>query len=395
MYATGPQSGSALEGDLVVVSNGDPTINPRHPERWGVFDEWAKQLHDRGIQSISGRLIGDDNAFAEPGWGIGWAWDDLSEGYGAPVGGLQYNENQVELLIGPGLDAGTPAIVSVSPPDSGIRVESSVVTVAAEQPSRLSIHRAPGSLALRISGQVAAGATAITELAAVPNPTLLYLNALRAALLRHGIIVGATIDIDDLQAKPDYSTASVLIEDRSAPLSSIIDVCLKWSRNEYAETLLYSLAPTPVEATAEAGLEVVRDTLRSWGVAPELYIARDGSGLSRNDYASPDAFIGVLTHMWKDPRHMLPFRDAQPFAGTNGTLSNRLRNTVAFERVWAKTGSMSNVRSLSGYLMTLDEEPIAFSFMSTGFRVPAAQIDATMDEALVRLVKFPRELHEE
>ena len=396
IYATGPQSGSAIEGDLVIVSNGDPTINPRHPERWGAFDAWAKQLHARGIQSISGRLVGDDNAFAEPGWGVGWAWDDLSEGYGAAVGGLQYNENQVDLQIGPGLEAGARAIISVSPPDSGIRLDNAVVTVGAGEPTRVSIHRLPGSPTLTISGQVAAGSNPINDTAAVPNPTLLYLNALRTALERNGIIVGGVpADIDDLQAKPDYSNATLLIEDQSAPLSAIIDVCLKWSRNEYAETLLYSLTPSQPQATAAAGLDVVRETLRSWGVPPELYIARDGSGLSRNDYASPDAFIGVLSHMWKDPRHMELFRDSQPHAGTNGTLANRLRNTPAYERVWAKTGSMSNVRSLSGYLMTLDNEPIVFSMMSTGFRVPAAQIDATMDEALVRLVKFPRELHEE
>jgi D-alanyl-D-alanine carboxypeptidase/D-alanyl-D-alanine-endopeptidase (penicillin-binding protein 4) len=396
IFATGPQSGSAIDGDLVIVSNGDPTINPRHPDRWGAFDAWARQLRARGIQSINGRLIGDDDAFAEPGLGVGWAWDDLSEGYGAAIGGLQYNEDQIDLLIGPGLAPGSRAIVSASPPDSGLRIDNTAVTVAADQPNRVSIRRLPGSSTLTISGQVAVGSPAINDTAAVPNPTLLYLNALRAALERNGIIVvGVPADIDDFHARPDYSTATLLLEDRSAPLSEIIDVCLKWSRNEYAETLLYSLAPTEREATAEAGLDVVRETLRSWGVAPESYIARDGSGLSRNDYASPDAFIGVLTHMWKDPRHMQLFRDAQPYAGTNGTLANRLKNTVAYERVWAKTGSMSNVRSLSGYLVTLDNEPLVFSFMSTGFRVPASQIDATMDEALVRLVKFPRELHEE
>jgi serine-type D-Ala-D-Ala carboxypeptidase/endopeptidase (penicillin-binding protein 4) len=103
----------------------------------------------------------------------------------------------------------------------------------------------------------------------------------------------------------------------------------------------------------------------------------------------------LLTHIWKDPRHLQPYRDALPRSGESGTLANRMKDTVAAQRVWAKTGSMSNVRTLSGYLMTLDNEPIAFSFMANGFRVPASQIDATMDEALVRLVKFPRELHEE
>ena len=80
-------------------------------------------LTTRASAAIGGQLIGDDNAFAEPGWGLGWAWDDLALGYGAAVGALQYNENQVELLIGPGLEAGGRAIISVSPPGSGIIVD--------------------------------------------------------------------------------------------------------------------------------------------------------------------------------------------------------------------------------------------------------------------------------
>jgi D-alanyl-D-alanine carboxypeptidase/D-alanyl-D-alanine-endopeptidase (penicillin-binding protein 4) len=82
-------------------------------------------------------------------------------------------------------------------------------------------------------------------------------------------------------------------------------------------------------------------------------------------------------------------------AGISGTLGSQLKDTPAAGRVWAKTGSMSNVRSLSGYLMTLDAEPIVFAFMATGFRVPPSQIDAAMNQALLRLVRYPRDLHEE
>lgn len=387
IYATGPQSGGDLDGDLVIVSNGDPSINPRQADRWGAFDAWAKALYANGLRRVGGQLIGDDNAIAEPGWGVGWAWDDLVLGYGAPVGALQYNENQIELLIGPGQNAGDRAIISVSPPGSGVVLSHAVTTVAEGQPTRIALERLPGTSLLTVSGQLAVGANAVTEYAAAPNPTILYLNALREALARNGIFVGgSSLDIDDARVKPDYAKATVLLEDQSPTIGAMIDVCLKWSRNQYAETLLHSLAPAGPESTSSASLVNVRETLTNWGVSPDLYVTRDGSGLSRNDYIAPDALVSVLTQMWRDPKHREPFRAALPQSAVSGSLANRMKDSPAAGRVWAKTGSMSNVRSLAGYVTTIDNEPLVFAFMATGFRVPMSQIDVAMDAALARLV---------
>ena len=390
LYATGPISTAGqLDGDLVVVSNGDPTINPRHELRWAAFDDWAKQLAAKGVRIINGRLIGDDNAFAEPGWGLGWSWDDFVFGYGAPVSALQYNENQVELLIGPGLAAGQRAIISVSPPGSGLTLDHAVVTAPAGAQSEVSFERIPGSTVIRVSGQVAAEAAPLRETAAVPNPTTFYLNALREALGRHGIAVGGpVVDIDDLPVAPDAPKGLLLLEDRSASVFEIVDVTNKWSRNLYAETLLRSLSPAGEPATTEAGLKVLTETLRGWGVSTKYYLARDGSGLSRYDYLSPDALVGALTYMWRHPALADNFRSSLPLAGQSGSLANRLKGTPAESRVWAKTGSMSQVRSLAGYVMTAEGEPLVFSFMVNGFRVPTREIDAAIDQALLRLVAF-------
>ncbi len=393
IYATGPiDSNGHVNGDLVVVSNGDPTINPRHPERWGRFDEWARLLAAKGIRQIDGYLIGDDNAFEEPGWGLGWSWDDLALGYGAAASALQYHENQVELMVAPGQQAGARAIIMVSPPGSGLIIDHQVTTVAAGEASRLNLLRVPGSSTLTVTGQVAAGGPAITEYASFNNPTQVYLNALRAALVRQGVRMERTpFDFDDLpRPTMDLSGATLLIEDQSPPLSELIDVTLKWSRNIYAETMLRSMAPDGAPKSAAGGLKALEETLGDWGIFPQHFLARDGSGLSRYDYLTADAATWLLTHLWRDPKHAEAYKMALPQFGVNGNVANRLKDTPAGGRVWAKTGSMSQVRSLSGYLETLDGEPLAFSFIVNGFRVPQREIDAAMDKALLRLVQFKR-----
>lgn len=395
IYSTGTiDSNGALNGDLVVVSDGDPTINPRHPQRWTIFDEWGKQLAAKGIRTVNGYLIGDDNAFEEPGWGLGWAWDDLAFGYGAAASALQYNENQVELLIGPGLEAASRAIISVSPPGSGLTIDHQVTTVAPGEPGRITLLRPPGSEMLTVSGQVPLSSSPITEYAAVDNPTQVYLNAMRVAFGRHGVNIERTpLDIDAVRLAPDMSKAMVLVEDKSPTLTEIIDVSLKWSRNIYAETMLRSMAPDGAPKSAAGGLTALEETLNEWGIFREYFLARDGSGLSRYDYLTADALTWLLTHLWMDPNHAEWYRAALPVFGVNGNVANRLKDTPASGRVWAKTGSMSQVRSLSGYIVTVEGEPLVFSFIVNGFRVPAREIDAAIDRALLRLVEFRHDSH--
>jgi D-alanyl-D-alanine carboxypeptidase/D-alanyl-D-alanine-endopeptidase (penicillin-binding protein 4) len=395
IYATGSiDANGGVNGDLIVVSDGDPTINPRHPERWGAFDDWGRQLAARGIRQVNGYLIGDDNVFEEPGWGLGWSWDDIVFGYGAAVGALQYNENQVELMIGPGLEAGARAIISVSPSGSGLIVDHQVTTAATGEPSRVTLMRPPNSVLLTVSGQVAIGSSPIIEHAAVDNPTQVYLNTMRTAFARHGVHIERTpLDIDDVRMRPDMSNATLLIEEQSPPLADIVDVALKWSRNIYADTLLLSMSPEGLPKSWAGGLAAAQETLTAWGVPAESYLARDGSGLSRYDYLSPDAVTALLTYLWSDQKHIEKFRAALPVFGVSGNVANRLKDTPASGRVWAKTGSMSQVRSLSGYLMTLDEEPLAFSILVNGFRVPSREIDAAIDRALLRLIEFKHTSH--
>ncbi len=389
LVATGPVAQGTLRGDLLLVGTGDPSISPRHGSRADAFDDWARALKAKGIRHLAGHVIGDDSAVEQPGWGVGWAWDDLVEGYGAASAALQYHEGEVAVTIGPGMTPGTPAVLYLSPSNHGLLVNNLAITGPAGSEPALGVARLPGTRFLDVTGRIPLGGQPTSTNTAVANPTLFFAEELRATLVRHGIEVdGAAADIDDLSDRPRAAEGQVLLVDQSPPLAEIVDVTLKWSRNAHAEALLMALDASPPAAARDA-LPVMRETLASLGVAPEGYTTRDGSGLSRNDYLSADTLVTTLAAAWQRPHLRGPLESALPHAGRSGSLASRLKGTAAEGRVRAKTGSMSNVRSLAGYVETTAGEPLAFAFLVNGFDVPATDIDARVDEMLLALVALP------
>ena len=134
-----------------------------------------------------------------------------------------------------------------------------------------------------------------------------------------------------------------------------------------------------------AGRRVVGDTLTAWGIPADSYVMYDGSGLSRYNYVSADAIVLLLKHVWNDERLRGPFLAALPIGGQDGTLGSRMRNTVLAGRVQAKTGTISNVRSLSGYLITESGERLVFSMIANHFTATSAQVDGVVEKALAYL----------
>lgn len=391
LFATGPIVNGVLDGDLLVVGTGDPTINPRHPARADAFDRWAEALRARGVRRINGHVVGDDSAIAPPGLGIGWAWDDLVEDYGAAYGALQYRDSVVEVTMGPGRTPGAPPVVYLSPANHGLLVDVQAVTSAEGTPPSLSVSRPLGTRFLEVRGQAPLGSAPMTLPVAVANPTHYFTGELRATLQRRGIVVdGQGVDIDDASDRPRAGDGTLLLVDQSAPLAEIVQQMLEWSLNNYAESLVVALDQT-APASGTEGVGVLRDTLTGLGVPPESYHTRDGSGLSRNDYLSADALVAVLTAAWDRPHLRDTLKGVLPVAGGDGTLGRRLKGTPGEGRVFAKTGSMSNVRSLAGYVDTLAGESLAFAIISNGFDVRASEVDARVDELLLALVSLPRQ----
>ena len=377
-----------IRGDLVVRGTGDPMIGTL-PTSKSSMTAIAEALWQQGVRRINGRVIGDDDAFAEEPLGEGWAWDDAAFTYSAAIGPLTYNENNSSITIVPGPAPGIAVTVSLVDRDAGLTLANELTTGAPDSAPSIDMTRAPGSTALTLRGSVPAKAAATTVEAAVPNPTLYFASALRSALIARGIVVrGKAADIDQAPPGPLPADVPVLLTWPSASLLDIGKRLMKVSQNLYAETLLRELVTSDDHlATARDGADVVRSTLKAWGVADGGIAVADGSGLSRYNLVSPTALVRVLAHVYSDPRLKDGWMAAMPVGGVDGTLGKRLKGTPAEGRVHAKTGSLSGVRGLSGYIESAGGEWFVFSILANNFSSPTtgADVEHVMDEAVIRL----------
>ncbi len=389
-----PIENGVLQGDLFIRGTGDPTINARDNRADAVFGEWAAALRAAGIHEICGRIIGDDQAFEEPGLGPGWSWDYLEAGYAAPSGALQYNENTAALTVAPGAAPGDPAIVRL-PPGTGLAIVSHAVTGAAGSEETIALARRIDSAVVEVSGTIPAGAAEVRRNLAILNPTLYLAQATRDALAARGIAVcGHAVDFDEVAAEfvgTGGGERRVLVTTQSPPLRQMATVLMKVSQNLYAETFLKALgAAQQGLGTTQGGRAAVRRSLASWGIPEDSFVNVDGSGLSRSNYLAPATVTAVLERMYRDPEHRDAFLATLPIAGKDGTISTRMRRTRAEANAVAKTGSIANVRALSGFVRTRDGEMLVFSIIANDFVVAPATVNWIADLAVEILANFTR-----
>jgi D-alanyl-D-alanine carboxypeptidase/D-alanyl-D-alanine-endopeptidase (penicillin-binding protein 4) len=238
---------------------------------------------------------------------------------------------------------------------------------------------------LHISGRAPLGSPPIVRYAAVPDAPRFFLQAFRLALAAEGIEVRGHIRL----GRPDASTLivepPVRVVHHSAPLADVAVRFMKVSQNLYGEALLHALAPDPAASLASRRV-VVHEALASLGVVPADLQVSDGSGLSRRNFVTSRTLVALLQAM-SSSAHRESFKRTLPIAGVDGTLERRLTGTACTGRVRAKTGTLSHVRSLSGYVETRSGREIVFSVLANNHLQPASDIDGHVDRALLLLCK--------
>lgn len=399
LEALGPASDAsapARSGALLLRAGGDPLLAQSD------FDDAAAAVAAAGIAHVRGAYIDDSHDDAVP-YAPGWTWDDFAYDYAPHVSAMTFEENVAHLSVTPGRVVGGAATVHAAAP-SRVRslregcaaalgsvndIVSRVRTGAAGAPSTVDVRLSAGAC-LEAVGTIPLGGEPESVDAAVTDPLAYARSALLLALRKHGVALDAspgtaTASVDD--GRLTGKTGRVVWQHDSPPLATWLGPRF-WipSDNLFAELLLKELgfSATRGPGSDETGIAVETAWLQSLGLDPATVTLADGSGLSQYDRITPRDLVAILQHDWAGPNRALVL-DSLPVGGARGTIEG-IADTPAAGRVFAKTGSMSHVRGLAGYLAPRRHGAAIFAFSVDDWNGNYSALAALRARVLARIV---------
>jgi D-alanyl-D-alanine carboxypeptidase/D-alanyl-D-alanine-endopeptidase (penicillin-binding protein 4) len=370
-----------LEGDVKIVGHGDPTIGGRFHDNHAtaVIDEWAADLHRAGVKTIHGNLIFEygymDIEYIHPSWPV----NQLVNWYEAPVSSFSMQEGCVQVRVLPSR-SGKQCVVQLDPPTAYLGLENSCVT-GRGMPF---VTRPRGSNTIIVRGGVPVRSGASEIYVTVENPIHYFASVTHEALERDGVHTQGEIIITPVDIRPDWRAVS----QHSTPLSVVVYVINKKSQNHYAEQLVKIIGAEEEHAGSWAtGTKSVTGWLTTkLDVPPGEYHQADGSGMSRDNRASANAFIHLLRYMWKSP-YREDFVSSLPYSGDpDSKFGHRLRAAPYARQVFAKTGYIVGVVGLSGYVHGASGKIYAFSFLFNGYHTGVYAVYNLQDSMLKELI---------
>ena len=378
---------------LRIKGQGDPTISTKE------LKNIVHQLQSQGIRRIE-KLIVDDSYFDPPMINPTWEWLDVHSYFATAVNSTILNQNTVTLTLLP-QQLGKPVKFFWSDAIAARQwqVVNRGITGAPDIPYQVEIDGVIGKPVLQIRGELAANDPPDLWDLAVVDPAHYFLESWRLNLAKAGIAVTRGFVVSSTSpckgsvcADPPAKVNSVNQPDideletelttiTSPPLQQILNQINQESNNLYAEAIAKILAK---KLNTKTPIEALNQSLTNLGIDSEEYVLVDASGLSRQNLITPQTLVKTLRLMSRSPQAK-SYRDSLAVAGVNGTLENRFRHTSIHRNLWGKTGTLTGVGALSGYIYPTQYPILAFSILLNNSEVSNREIGQAIDEITVIL----------
>lgn len=342
--------GDTLKGSLYLIGGFDPELMEIH------LDSLVEAVVQRNVHYID-TLVADISMMDSVYWGPGWSWDDAPYSFQPYLSPLMLNRGCVEVTVTPTQVDSLP-IVECIPQSSFYQIRNDAVSLNPKA-GKLKITRnwMQNGNVITIRGNVQQKTQ--TKLSVYPSQDF-WVHVFVERLQERGVMIGKTLCSDNPVTDRNLTELSVI----KRPIGEVLKQALKESDNLCAEAMFYHLALNDTLRTrisAEDGTEAVYAFMKaSIGFNPEHYKIVDGSGVSLYNYVSPRLLLEYLKYAYYHRDVFLPFYEALPIAGVDGTLKYRMKDTSAYRNVRAKTGSVTGVSSLAGYAKAKNGHQLAF-----------------------------------
>jgi serine-type D-Ala-D-Ala carboxypeptidase/endopeptidase (penicillin-binding protein 4) len=355
---TGKIDGGVLEGHLVITGSGDPSLGSW---RYGgtkenlLLNHWLATVKGKGIQTIKGGVLVDGSVFSSAATPDGWIWQDIGNYYGAGAHGLNWRENQFDVVLQSGATIGGKVnIQSIDPALLKPLLQSEVKAGPKGSGDNAYIYLPPYGESGFVRGTIPVGESKFTISGALPNPPALLANLLTERCKNNGIAVkNMPLALLGSETKDEEQplTAQPLLVHQSPTLDSLNYWFLKKSVNLYGEALLKTMAVQQQKpGHTDSGVAVVRWFWSTRGIDKGALKIIDGSGLSPQNRITAHALVTVLQYARNRPWF--------------GSFFNAL---PVMNGLTMKDGYINGVRTYTGYCKSKSGTPYTFCLMANNF----------------------------
>lgn len=348
-----------LNGDIIIIGSGDPSLQSAAFYKEQLVDKWALEIQKKGIKKITGRVIGDASAFA-PYVPSAWLYEDVGNYYGAAVCALNYADNKFSIFLKSGVQDSEVTIVSTKPNYAHQGYNLTTKVKASGKRDEAYVFGDPTSFERSIVGSIPANRPNYEIEASLPDPALLCAEQLQTALKK--ISIPCAKNAVSNYKKTDGEKFTVLYVHYSAGLAQLVAHANQQSNNLYTEAFRFLLG----KGDAIEGIAQIKNYSESVGLDTAALFLEDACGLSRLNACSADAQSKLLAELTKSTIYKA-FYQSLALAGKSGSFINIGKGTPLENNLCGKSGYLTRARAYCGYITTKSGKNLAFSVIINNF----------------------------